>query len=107
MKTVTCDACGGSFQIKAGAKKPVKCKLCHSLCDVPKLPGREKSAADKGRKCPACGKSLGAGVKFCVACGTSTIDPAAAHLAGWAADRELEKRRFFHRMTMWLFGWWR
>lgn len=107
MIDVTCETCQGEFQVKDDAKNPVRCKLCQSPCDVPELRKRDAKAAKKGPKCPACGRKLAEGVKFCSACGTSTVDAGAAQLAMWNADETSRKRRAWNEMWSWLFGWWR
>ena len=105
MIEVTCDTCQGEFQVKDDAKNPVKCKLCQSAVDVPELRKRESSVAKKGPKCPGCGKRLGPAVKFCAACGTSTVDAGVAHVAAFNADRSMAERIGWLRLKMWFLRW--
>ncbi len=105
MIDVVCDACGKKFRVKNDAKNPVKCKLCQSPIDVPELRGPGKASTKGGTKCPVCGKHLAAGVKFCAACGTSSIGAEDVHVAGWKADRHMENMKFMHRFLR-LFRWW-
>ena len=81
MIEVTCHTCHRQFLVKDDAKNPVKCKQCQSEVDVPAFRKRDAEAMKKWPKCPVCGKRLAPGVKFCAACGTSTVNLGAAHRA--------------------------
>jgi hypothetical protein len=105
MIEVTCETCEAEFQVKDDAKNPVKCKVCQSACDVPELRKRDKSQAKKGAKCPGCQKRLAPGVKFCAACGTSTVDADAAQVALFDVDRQMPERIGLLRLKMWFMRW--
>ena len=70
---------------------------------------RKRTADDRPRKCITCGKTLPAGVRYCVSCGThdeSELDARVADL-----DNEVERSRKRNYMLLVLtrlsFGLWR
>lgn len=105
MIEVTCHTCHRQFLIQDDAKNPVKCKRCQSEVDVPAFRKRDAEAMKKWPKCPVCGKRLAPGVKFCAACGTSTVNLGAAHRAAIDADRQLAERIGWHRLMNWFYRW--
>lgn len=70
---------------------------------------RKSKADDQPRKCVTCGKTLPAGVRWCVSCGTHDEVELDARVAD--LGNQIEKRRERNRMHLFLnrltFGLWR
>ena len=70
---------------------------------------KKRTPHDRPRKCITCGKTLPAGVRYCVSCGTHDEAELDSRVAD--VDAELERRRERNRMLQFLnrisFGFWR
>jgi hypothetical protein len=74
-----CAQCKFEFDVADAGESRVKCVVCGRPCEVTDASGapvkrKKKKLAEGEHRCDGCGKVLGKGVTYCVACGTHNYD---------------------------------